>query len=117
MDRGRAVRLSLLFPGVGHIAGGRTADGVARAVIFGWCFLTLLAMLVMRGGFRSGPLLPLVLIYVGAAGGLYGITAMDAGRAAEGDPPLLSSRVLLYGVGGLILLTVAIMFVLGARSR
>lgn len=117
VDPGRVVRLSLLFPGAGHIAAGRTAEGVARAVIFGWVALTVLAILVMRGGFRPGPLLPLVLLYVAAAAGLYGITAVDAGRAAQGEPPLLSSRWLLYGVGGLILLTVAIMFLLGMRSR
>lgn len=117
VDPGRAARISLLFPGAGHIAAGRTADGVARAVIFGWITLTVLAILVMRGGFRPGPLLPLVLLYLAAAAGLYGITAVDAARAAEGEPPLLSSRILLYGVGGLILLTVAIMFLLGMRSR
>jgi hypothetical protein len=117
VDPGRAARLSLLFPGAGHIAAGRTAEGVARAVIFGWAALTVLAILVMRGGFRPGPLLPLVLLYVAAAAGLYGITAVDAGRAAQGEPQLLSSRILLYGVGGLILLTVAIMFLLGMRSR
>jgi hypothetical protein len=117
VDPGRAVRLSLLFPGAGHISAGRTAEGVARAVIFGWTALTVVAILVMRGGFRPGPLLPLVLLYLAAAGGLYGITAVDAGRAAQGEPPLISSRMLLYGVGGLILLTVAIMFLLGMRSR
>lgn len=116
-DPARAVRLSLLFPGAGHMATGRTSEGVARAVIFGWTALTVLAMLVMRGGFRPGPLLPLVLLYLAAAAGLYAITAVDAGRAAQGEPPLLSSRMLLYGVGGMILLTVAIMFLLGMRSR
>jgi hypothetical protein len=106
-----------MFPGAGHVAAGHTAEGVARAVIFGWTALTVLAILFMRGGFRPGPLLPLVLLYVAAAAGLYGITAVDAGRAAQGEPPLLSSRMLLYGVGGMILLTVAIMFLLGMRSR
>jgi len=117
VDPGRAARLSLLFPGAGHIAAGRTAEGVARAVIFSWTVLTVLAILIMRGGFRPGPLLPLVLLYLAAAAGLYGITAVDAGRATQGEPPLLSSRTLLYGVGGLILLTVGIMFLLGMRSR
>ena len=99
------------------MAAGHTAEGVARAVIFGWTVLTVLAILIMRGGFRPGPLLPLVLLYVTAAAGLYGITAVDAGRAAEGQPPFLTSRMLLYGVGGLILLTVGIMFLVGMRSR
>jgi hypothetical protein len=93
------------------------ADGVARAVVFGWIGLTVLAMLVMRGGFRPGPLLPVLLLYVVAGTAVYGITAVDARRAAEGEPPLLSSRILLYGVGVLILLTVGIMFLLGTRAR
>jgi hypothetical protein len=116
-DPGRAARLSLLFPGAGHIAIGRTADGVARAVVFGWIALTVLAMLVMRGGFRPGPLLPVMLLYLASAAAVYGFTAVDARRAAEGEPPLLTSRILLYGVGALILLTVGIMFLLGVRAR
>jgi hypothetical protein len=116
-DPARAVRLSLLFPGVGHIAAGRTADGVARAVVFGWIALTIAAMVIMRGGFRAGPLLPVLLLYLGAGVAVYGITAVDAGRAAEGEPPLLTSRILLYGVGALILLTVAVLFFLGMRAR
>lgn len=116
-DPGRAARLSLLFPGAGHIAAGRTADGVARAVVFGWIALTVLAILVMRGGFRPGPLLPVLLLYLASAAAVYGFTAVDARRAAEGEPPLLSSRILLYGVGALILLTVGIMFLLGVRAR
>jgi hypothetical protein len=110
------MRLSLVFPGAGHVASGQTAEGVARGVIFGWVAI-ILALLLVRGGFRAGPHLPLVLIYAAAAVGLYWVTAVDAGRAAEGEGPLLSSRVLLYGFGGLILLTVAILFVLGMRSR
>jgi len=117
VDPGRVARLSLLFPGAGHIAAGRVADGVARAVVFAWIALTVLAILVMRGGFRPGPLLPVVVMYLGAAAAVYGITAVDARRAAEGEPPLLSSRILMYGVGALILLTVGIMFVLGVRAR
>lgn len=117
IDPGRAARLSLLFPGAGHIATGRTADGVARAVVFGWIALTVVAILVMRGGFRPGPLFPVLLLYVASAVAVYGITAVDARRAVEGEPPLLSSRILLYGVGALILLTVGIMFLLGMRAR
>jgi TM2 domain-containing membrane protein YozV len=117
IDPARAARLSLLFPGAGHIAAGRTADGVARAVVFAWTTLTVLAILIMRGGFRPGPLLPVLLLYIAAAAALYGMTAVDARRAAEGEPPVLSSRILLYGVGSLILLTVGIMFLLGMRAR
>ncbi|HEV8682876.1 MAG TPA: hypothetical protein VGS09_08900 [Actinomycetota bacterium] len=117
IDPGRAARLSLLFPGAGHIAAGRTADGVARAVVFAWVALTVVAILVMRGGFRPGPLLPVLLLYLAAAAVVYGVTAVDARRAVDGEPPLLTSRMLLYGVGVLILLTVGVMFLLGVRAR
>ncbi|MGH2683548.1 MAG: hypothetical protein ACRDIX_09985 [Actinomycetota bacterium] len=117
VDPGRVARLSLLFPGAGHIAAGQVADGVARAVVFAWVALTVVAILVMRGGFRPGPLLPVLLLYLSAAAAVYGITAVDARRAVDGEAPILTSRILLYGVGILILLTVGIMFLLGVRTR
>jgi hypothetical protein len=116
VDPGRATRLSLLFPGAGHIAAGRVADGIARAVIFVWTALTVVTILIMRGG-SPGPFLPVLVPYALAAAGVYGVTVVDARRAAEGDSPVISSRVLLYGMVGLILFTVAIMFVLGSRIR
>jgi hypothetical protein len=86
-------------------------------VVFAWVALTVVAILVMRGGFRPGPLLPVLLLYLAAAAVVYGVTAVDARRAVDGEPPLLTSRMLLYGVGVLILLTVGVMFLLGVRAR
>lgn len=117
IDPDRAAWLSLLFPGAGHMAAGRTADGIGRAVIFAWTALTAVAILIMRGGFRAGRLLPLLLLYLAAAAGVYGVTVVDARRAAGGEAPVLSSRVMLYGVTGLILLTVATLFLFGVRTR
>lgn len=117
MDPGRVTRLSLLFPGAGHVAAGRVGDGVARAIVFAWTALSALAILVTGGGFRTGAVLPVLLLYVAAAAGVYTVSAVDARRAAEGHPPVLSSRVMLYGVTGLILLTVAILFLTGIRAR
>jgi DNA-directed RNA polymerase subunit RPC12/RpoP len=115
-DPDRAARLSLLFPGAGHIAAGRAADGFARAVLFVWTALTVVAILVMRGG-SPGPFLPVLVPYAAAAVGVYAVTVVDARRAAEGYSPLISSRVMLYGVVGLILFTVAILFVFSTRIR
>jgi hypothetical protein len=116
IDPGRAMRLSLLFPGAGHIAAGRAADGIARAVVFCWTALTAVTFLVMRGG-RPGPFIAVLLPYVAAAVSVYAVTVVDARRAAEGDPPIVSSRLMLYGVVGLIFFTVATLFVFSARVR
>ena len=114
-DPGRARAYSLLFPGLGHAVTGRGAEGAARAVIFAYAAATAVIILVMtRGG--PGPFLPLLLASVAAAVGLYAVSALDAARVARGEPPLISPRILLYGGAGLILLTVAVLVVVGVRA-
>jgi hypothetical protein len=115
VPRSRAVRLSLILPGLGHAAAGHRAEGVARGILFAWVVGTLLALLLVRSGEGTGPYLALMVLYLGAAVGLYGVTAADAGRAVDGSPPIVTSRVLLYGVSGLMLLTVVVLFVVGVR--
>lgn len=116
VDPDRAARLSLLFPGAGHIAAGRVAEGVARAVVFGWTLLTALAIVIVRRGHGPGPFLPLLLVYFGAAAFVYGVSVPDARRAAEGRPQVLSSRLLLYGVAGLMVLAVVVLVVSAFRA-
>lgn len=113
VDPGRATALSLFFPGLGHLAAGRRVDGVARMLIFGWLIGTLLVIVVSRAGRGLGPLLGLVALYMASAGAIYLLSAVDARRAAEGDEPVLSSRVLLYAVSALLLLTILLLFVTG----
>jgi hypothetical protein len=115
VNPGRAVGLSLVFPGVGHIALGRTAEGLARAVTFGYVLAMVVLILVGRLGRGIGPFLPLFLVSAGAALGLYLVTAVDAGRVARGEGPFLPTRALLYGAVGLLLLTVALLVLLGPR--
>lgn len=116
---GRTVGLSLLFPGVGHIAAGRTADGVARAVVFGYALVTGLAALLGRGGGGLGPLTSLVSVSLLVAAALYVLTAVDAARLARGEDQLVSSRFLLYGWVGLVIFSVVILVVtgIGAGAR
>jgi hypothetical protein len=115
VNPGRAVGLSLLFPGVGHLVLGRTADGLARAVIFGYALSIAVLILVARLSRGIGPFLPLLLVSGVASVGLYAVTAVDAGRIARGEPPLLPTRALLYGAVGLILMTVVVLVILGTR--
>lgn len=112
---GRAVALSLLFPGVGHFVAGRGAEGLARAVIFAYAVATAVTILVATGG-QPGPFLSLLVASAVVALAVYALTASDAGRAARGEPPLLGSRVLLYGGVVLILLTVAVLVIVGLRA-
>jgi hypothetical protein len=112
----RAVRFSLLFPGLGHVVAGRAADGVARAVVFAYAVGTGISVLVARSGLGVGPFLPLVLLGFGLAALLYVATAVDAGRAARGDPPVLTTRMLLYGAAALMLFTVGVLVLAGMRA-
>jgi hypothetical protein len=113
---GRAVRLSLLYPGLGHAALGRTAEGLARAVVFTYALATVVAILVMRGVSDLGPFAALFVLSALAAGVFYALAAIDAGRAARGEPPILSTRALLYGAAALILLTVVVLVITGIRA-
>lgn len=112
---GRAAFLSLLLPGLGHVALGRVAEGVARAVVFAYAVGTAVAVLWGRGSSGAGPFVPLALVALGFAAALYAVTAVDAARAARGDPPVLGNRALLYGATGLMMLTVVVLVVTGFR--
>jgi hypothetical protein len=114
-DPGRATMYSLLFPGLGHGAAGHGAEGAARAVIFAYAAATAIIILVMTGG-GPGPFLPLLIASILVAGGLYVFSAVDAGRVARGEPPVVTPRILLYGGAGLILLTVVVLVVVGLRA-
>jgi hypothetical protein len=112
----RAAGLSLLFPGLGHVVAGRVAEGVARAVVFAYAVATGISVLVARSGLGLGPFLPLMLLGFAAAAFLYGATAMDAGRVVRGRPPVLTTRMLLYGATTLMLITVAVLVIAGVRA-
>lgn len=115
IDAGRAATFSLVFPGLGHYLAGRTADGVARAVVFLFALATGVVILV--GGLRNGfgPLTPLMVICLAFAMSLYVVSTVDAGRVAQGERQVLTPRMLLYGATGLILVTLAF-FIVAATS-
>lgn len=116
IEPGRVIRLSLLFPGIGHLAAGRGAEGLARAVVFAYALITVISILVARLGEGLGPFLPLLLISAVAGVILYAVTAVDAGRVARGEAPVLSTRALLYGAVGLMLVTLVVLVILGTRA-
>lgn len=104
-----AATWSFVWPGVGHWKAGYRADGVARIVLFAWTFGTLMVLLVARFGTGGlGPVFPLVALFLVAASAVYTVSAIDAYRLAGGDPPLVSSRVLLWASAVLIVASVAL---------
>jgi len=111
-DPRRAGIDSLVFPGLGHAALGRIGEGVARAMLFVWSLATAVALTMFHPPKGAGPLGPLAGLFFTAAAAVYALSAVDATRAASGDDEILTPRVLLYGSAGLVLLSVASLFVL-----
>lgn len=104
VDPRYALTRSLIFPGLGHRAVGRGADGLARAVLFVYTFAT--ALLILISGPSSGPAVGLLALYGSLAVGLYVLTAVEAYQMAQGGGPIVSSRFLLWGVVTLVVLSV-----------
>ncbi|HEX6263228.1 MAG TPA: hypothetical protein VF097_10325 [Actinomycetota bacterium] len=117
IDPGRASALSLIFPGLGHLAAGHRVEGLARILIFVWLIGTIVVIVAARAGRGLGPLLGLVVLYMASAGALYMLSAIDARRATEGDDPIVSSRILLYGISALLLVTIVFLFFSGPTLR
>jgi hypothetical protein len=115
VEPGSAVVRSLLFPGLGQVHCGRTADGVARMVLFLWTVGTAAVLLLSRGG--SGSLVtPVALLFLGGAVVLYATSALDSYRQAAGEAPVLTPRYLLYGTVGLILLSMVSLFLVVTKA-
>jgi hypothetical protein len=115
VDPRTAAKWSLAFPGLGHARIGRTAEGVARAVLFLWAIGAALLMLLTPAtglGFVKG----LAVVFLLAALAAYGLAAMDAFRQAAGEAPVLSPRLLLYGTAGLVIMSVGSLFVVVIRA-
>jgi len=115
VDPRSAVVRSLLFPGLGQIHCGRTADGVARAVLYLWTAGTSAVMLMAHGGSGSA-IMPVGVLFLLMSFVIYGTAALDSYRQAAGEQPILSPRYLLYGTVGLIMLSLVSLFVLVTRA-
>ena len=106
-DPGRAALLSLLMPGAGHAYLGLWGQALARAITSLWVLFVMLAGAVQRGLFA-----PMPIVFAVASVALWGIAAHDAYREARGERAaiLLTSRVFLYVVLGLVALSVVMVF-------
>jgi hypothetical protein len=115
LDPRSATTSSLLLPGLGHIRLGRVAEGVARLVLFAWAVATAAMVVLSAPAEGLGPLGVLAAMFLAAALAVYVLSAVDARRGAEGAEPVLSTRALLYGSAGLVLLSMASLGVLVLR--
>jgi len=103
VDPKDAVTASLVFPGLGHRKVGRGTDGLARGVLFALSFG--MAMLVGISGTRSPALFLVFVLFLATALAVYAFSAYEASRLAKGGDLLISSRVLLWVLVGLVMLS------------
>ncbi len=103
-----AAGWSLLLPGLGHWIAGRRADAMARIVLGVWIGGMLVLLVASRGSDGFGSVGPLVALFAVAAAALWLEAFVDARRAATGMPPVVSSRMLLWGSVAMIGLSIAL---------
>jgi len=107
-----AVR-SLVFPGLGHTLVGQGGEGFARGVLF--VVMLSMSALLLFSGVHTGPAVTLVALYVALTLGLYLGSAYEAYRMAQGGGPIVSGRILVFAMGGLIM-TTALVFAFGLTA-
>src|SRR2546428_2360784 len=98
VDPKDAMVASLVFPGLGHRMLGRSADALARGVLFG--MTTTMTVVILFSGVKPGPLVGILLVYGGAAVAISGGSALDALRIAQGAGPFVSAGALLWATLG-----------------
>jgi hypothetical protein len=108
----QAAVASLFFPGLGHIRCGRLGEGIARAVLFVWALGTAVLLTATHPPSGAGPLRAVAGLFFTAAAAVYVFSAVDSARVADGQPPVLSPKVLLYGSAGLVVMSVVSLFML-----
>jgi hypothetical protein len=108
VDPPSALKRSLLFPGLGHRLVGRGADGLARGVLF----VIASAMALLTGlANRNAITTVTFVVFTGTAIAAYVGTALEAKRLAAGGGLLVSSRALLWGVVGLVVVSLVLLAV------
>ncbi|MFL5800041.1 MAG: hypothetical protein ACJ77A_19190 [Actinomycetota bacterium] len=112
----RAVAFSLVFPGLGHAVAGKRAEGLARAILFAWAAATAILLLTAHPAGGLGFLAPMAMLFVLGAILWYAVTALDAFRLASGQRQIVSSKVMLYGVASLMLVSVASVLIMVTKS-
>ncbi len=101
-----ALVWSLVFPGLGHRKLGRGLDGLARGVLFA----VALVFAVLTGlGASNGLVFAVFALFLIVGIAVYGLTAYEAYRLAQGGDLLVGSRVLLWALVVVIFFAVALL--------
>jgi hypothetical protein len=103
-----AALWSALLPGLGHWMLGLRGDAIARFAVFGWSFGALLILTVSRLGKGLGATVPLFVLFAASTVAVWVTSVVDAYRAASGERPLVTSRVLLWASAAVILLSMVL---------
>lgn len=102
----KALIRSLEFPGLGHAALGRGGDALAR----GTMFVMVIGLAAIVVSTHPSSLADAVLVlYVVAALAIYGFSAIEAFRLAQGESPWLTTRQLLWAVVGIVIVSVMLL--------
>ena len=112
VSRHDAIARSLLYPGLGHALLGRSADGLARGVLFTWALGTVLLLLLSLGDRAAGSVLGMTRSSLIVALGIYVLSALEAGQLADGGRLFVSSRGLAWFSAGLVIITLLLAFLL-----
>lgn len=102
----KALVRSLIFPGLGHAALGRSADAVARAAMF-IMILGLTAVVIASRPSSVG--IAVLILYLCGALATYVFSALEAYRSAQGERPWLTSRQLLWVMVALVIVSVMLL--------
>jgi hypothetical protein len=114
-DPNTVAMVSLFFPGAGHAYLGMWGQAVARGVISVWVVATAI-FAAAQGATQS---MIMAIVFGLMSFGLWGVSAHDAYREAQGQKSavLLRDKLFLYVVLGLLLLSVIMVFSLAIGAR
>lgn len=111
------LALSAVLPGAGHGYAGRTADAIARGVLFVWTTAIGILLLTRTAARGTGVFRAIGGVFIITAAGTWLITMLEAQRLARGDDePLIPGKALLWAsaaLTGLLFVGLAA----GARTR
>jgi hypothetical protein len=104
-----AVRASLIFPGLGHRKLGHGLDGLARGALF--ILLGGMALLIALGGFGSGMLFAIFVVYLLLAIAVYIGSAVEARNLAEGGGLIVPTRQAMWAAVIVVMVSMGLLVV------
>lgn len=104
---GRAIALSVLLPGLGHLSFGRAGAGAARGVLYVWSVGLSILLLARPPAAGRAVVRTVGVVFVLSAAGVWLISMLETMRLAEGDErPVLPPRALTWLTAALSLVLI-----------